>query len=311
MNLGLRTILLLVAVVLFVLAIFSDTRLARLASRSGSQPSQVRSSATRSAGASARSTRRAARHRPKRRSMPKVPAPGEDHRGAGALDRGDDLARPASSRPAGSARSRPRRARAAGRPGTGRTRPRRATRRRASGRARRLLDGDPDGVDAAHLAGADADRLQVLGDHDRVRADVLADAPGEEQVAPLRLVGLARDDLPSPRGRRRPSRGPARAGRRARACSRAPTPRLRGARGRSGSGSPASAHERLHRHLVVAGREEHLDELLGEPLAERGADAVGSGRRRRRRQRADRRRGRTRRPPRSRRRRRRRTGSRA
>src|SRR5689334_2145779 len=44
----------------------------------------------------------------------------------------------------------------------------------------RLLDGDAHRVDAAHLPGADADRLQILGDHDRVRGDVLADAPGEE-----------------------------------------------------------------------------------------------------------------------------------
>ena len=58
----------------------------------------------------------------------------------------------------------------------------------------RLLDRDPHRVDAAHLAGADADRPQVLGDHDRVRGDVLADAPGEEQVAPVGLAGLAADD---------------------------------------------------------------------------------------------------------------------
>ena len=58
----------------------------------------------------------------------------------------------------------------------------------------RLLDRDPHRVDARHLPGADADRAQALGDHDRVRGDVLADAPGEEQVAPVRLVRLAADD---------------------------------------------------------------------------------------------------------------------
>ena len=53
----------------------------------------------------------------------------------------------------------------------------------------RLLERDPHGVDAAHLAGADPDRLQVARDDDRVRDDVLADAPGEEQVAPVVSVG--------------------------------------------------------------------------------------------------------------------------
>ena len=37
----------------------------------------------------------------------------------------------------------------------------------------RLLDGDPNGVDPAHLARADADRRHVLRDHDRVRRHVL------------------------------------------------------------------------------------------------------------------------------------------
>ena len=34
----------------------------------------------------------------------------------------------------------------------------------------RLLHGDPDRVEPAHLAGADADELASLGQHDRVRA---------------------------------------------------------------------------------------------------------------------------------------------
>ena len=59
----------------------------------------------------------------------------------------------------------------------------------------RLLERDPHRVDAAHLAGADADRLQALRDHDRVRRDVLADAPREQQVAPLLLGRRCRDDL--------------------------------------------------------------------------------------------------------------------
>ena len=52
-----------------------------------------------------------------------------------------------------------------------------------------LLDGDADGVDAAHLPGADADRGLAGGDHDRVGAHVPADAPGEQHVLPLPLAG--------------------------------------------------------------------------------------------------------------------------
>jgi hypothetical protein len=59
-----------------------------------------------------------------------------------------------------------------------------------------LLDRDPHRVDTAHLAGADPDRLQVLRQHDRVRRDVLADAPGENEIAPLRLGQLAGHELP-------------------------------------------------------------------------------------------------------------------
>ena len=51
------------------------------------------------------------------------------------------------------------------------------------GRAPPPSQGDAHRVDAAHLACADADRLQVLREHDRVRADVLAHPPREEQVA--------------------------------------------------------------------------------------------------------------------------------
>ena len=70
----------------------------------------------------------------------------------------------------------------------------------------RLLDGDSHRVEPAHLARADADDLAVLRQHDRVRLDRGADAPGECEVAPLGLGGRApgRDGLPRP--------GPARAG---------------------------------------------------------------------------------------------------
>ena len=57
-----------------------------------------------------------------------------------------------------------------------------------------LLDREAHGVHAAHLAGADADRGEVVGQHDRVGAHVLADLPGEEHLAPLGLGGLALGD---------------------------------------------------------------------------------------------------------------------
>src|SRR4029077_18980424 len=59
----------------------------------------------------------------------------------------------------------------------------------------RLLERDPNRVDAAHLPRADADRLQVVGEDDRVRSDVLADAPRKEQVAPGHLARRAADEL--------------------------------------------------------------------------------------------------------------------
>ena len=50
--------------------------------------------------------------------------------------------------------------------------------------------------DAAHLAGTDADRRAVAREHDRVRLDVLADAPREQQVVELLPAGHgARHDL--------------------------------------------------------------------------------------------------------------------
>ena len=137
----------------------------------------------------------------------------------------------------------------------------------------RLLDRDPHGVDAAHLAGADPDRLQVLGDHDRVRGDVLADAGSEEQVAPLGLGRLARRDLHPLAVLDVPV-----AVLDEQAAEHAlvvALPRL----GASALGVVEDpdrllADERLERDLVVAGREQHLDELLRELLAERGADGA-------------------------------------
>jgi hypothetical protein len=61
----------------------------------------------------------------------------------------------------------------------------------------RLLDCDPDGVDAAHLPRADADRREILRDDDRVRRHVLADAHREHEVAPLPLVHGSGHGLPA------------------------------------------------------------------------------------------------------------------
>src|SRR5437899_10949207 len=58
-----------------------------------------------------------------------------------------------------------------------------------------LLQCQPYRVDPARLAAADPDRREVLREDDRVRADVLAHAPGEDEIAPAGLVGLAARDL--------------------------------------------------------------------------------------------------------------------
>ena len=57
-------------------------------------------------------------------------------------------------------------------------------------RARRLHRRDARRVDAAHLAGADAERLPVAAVHDRVRLHELGHAPHEHEVA--QLVGRRR-----------------------------------------------------------------------------------------------------------------------
>src|SRR5580765_2557091 len=58
----------------------------------------------------------------------------------------------------------------------------------------RLLQRELDRVHAARLSAADADGGEVLRDDDRVRADVLADAPGEHEISPRALVRLAARD---------------------------------------------------------------------------------------------------------------------
>ena len=59
----------------------------------------------------------------------------------------------------------------------------------------RFLQRELDGVDAARLAAADADRREILRQHDRVRTDVLAHPPREHEVAPACLVRIAAGDL--------------------------------------------------------------------------------------------------------------------
>ena len=135
-----------------------------------------------------------------------------------------------------------------------------------------LLDREADGVDAAHLAGADADRRQITREHDRVGADVLADLPREQQLAPLGLGGAAlADDLHL--GAilevrvavldEHPADDLAQLGvdhvRRA-ALAVVEDPHV-------GLGL-----EHLERVLVVAAREQHLDELVDERLRELAVD---------------------------------------
>ena len=131
-----------------------------------------------------------------------------------------------------------------------------------------LLEREADGVDPARLAAADADRLQVLRDHDRVRGDVLGDPPGEEEVAPALSSGCdsVTTFMPSRSSTsasvswtRKPAEHPpivaiARAGAAALAVAQDPQRLLR--------------PERRERVVVVVGRDQHLDEL-----ARRGADA--------------------------------------
>ena len=60
----------------------------------------------------------------------------------------------------------------------------------------RLRDGLAGGVDAAGLAGAEADLHAVLDQHDRVGDDAAAEPPGKVQVAQLRL-GRGRGSWPA------------------------------------------------------------------------------------------------------------------
>ena len=54
------------------------------------------------------------------------------------------------------------------------------------------MDGQFDGLDPAHLAGADADRRALMRQHDCIRPHVLGDRPCELEVFPRRVVGRPR-----------------------------------------------------------------------------------------------------------------------
>ena len=65
------------------------------------------------------------------------------------------------------------------------------------GAAGRPLGGDARRVEPVLLAGTDAERLPILGVHDRVAADRRAHLPRELEVAPLLVVGsIGGDDPP-------------------------------------------------------------------------------------------------------------------
>ncbi len=135
--------------------------------------------------------------------------------------------------------------------------------------SRGLRERDPHRVHTAHLAGADPDGLESLGEHDRIRVDVFRDPPREEQVAPLLLRELAADelhavalgDVPVPVLDEHAAEHPAVVP--VGVCGRAPLGVVEDAKSRL-------AHEHLRRLLVEAGREEHLHELTCDRDPERG-----------------------------------------
>ena len=153
-----------------------------------------------------------------------MPAAREDHRGAGPRDGGDHFVVAARA------------ARLDDRGDTGLERELRPVREGEEGvGGERRADGSwPNSAAFSTAIRTASTRLfwpapmpivcRSFDEHDGVRGDVLADAPGEDEVAPLRLVKLA--------GRRAPSRprssisesDPGRASRRARACSPARPP---------------------------------------------------------------------------------------
>ena len=113
----------------------------------------------------------------------------------------------------------------------------------ASG-ARAFDDRDADRIDARHLAGADAQRAAAGDEHDRVRLDVLADAPREVEVA--QLLGRRR------RASTRPCAAAAAAVSRSRVCTRKPPATLR-----SSSAPGALGRDVADQQAQVLARREH------------------------------------------------------
>ena len=163
-------------------------------------------------------------------------------------------------------------------------------RRRRTGRRRRRRAPRPRASDRAPVPSRRASRTASTRliwpapmpsvcpprrEDDRVRRDVLRDRPGKEELVPRRACPGRRRQRPSRRAGRRRRRGPGRGARRG-----------RGGRSRSvvtnARRSPSSEHAGLvargqlvQRRVVVAGSEDHLDELPCERLAERRAAPAG------------------------------------
>ena len=148
----------------------------------------------------------------RRRSVPEMPPAGEDHRRAGSRT----AAITSASRfepPGWTIAARRPRARAAARRRRGRTRRGERGARRASWPLPRLLDRDPNRVDAAHLSGADPDRLQPRASTIAFEVTCLHTRQAKSR-SPQPSSSARRRRPPSRRGRRCPGRGPGRAARR-------------------------------------------------------------------------------------------------
>ena len=149
----------------------------------------------------------------------------------------------------------------------------------------RLVDREPDGVDAAHLTRPDPESLSALRDHDRVGGDVTHDGPGEEQLFPAFLVEVAAGDAHQVERIELDV-----AFLREHAADHALEIALAGGEGTAlvvdEHAEVGAAGERFDRDRVEPGGEDHLEELLRERVAERGAhrsvedDDAAVGRRR-------------------------------
>ena len=235
--------------------------------------------------------------RPRQSSTPEVPAAGEDHRRAGLADGGEDLVVALRAARLDDRARCPPRARSRGRRRTGRTRRRRARRPRASARAR----GPSRPRSAPRRRGSSGPR-RCRGSGRRARSRSRSSVCLTTVQAKRRSSQSPRS---TPRRRRRPSR---RAGRRSpsRSCTSMPPSTRFKSHSRGVEGAPLEVVEDARR--PASGRaprprprrsrgEQHLDELLAEPLAERRARPDASSRRRRRRPRPDRPRAPSRTPP--------------